>query len=48
VTKEATDKHGEGWSKCHVCGAAPGTVFRVWPKWYQIYPRYTCGHHPRT
>jgi hypothetical protein len=47
MTKEATDKYGEGWSMCHVCGAAPGTIYRTRTKWYHVYPRYTCGHHPQ-
>lgn len=43
TTHEATDKYAEGWSKCCVCGAAPGVMYRTSGKWFYLFNRFRCS-----
>jgi hypothetical protein len=46
-TKNRTNKHEKGWSKCYYCGVATSPIY-YFHKWYHIHRRYKCGHCDET
>jgi hypothetical protein len=41
-TKDHTNKHEKGWSKCYYCELATSPIY-YFHKWYHLNRRYHCG-----